>query len=75
MSNYTDKLPRRIKDGPRCEHLDDEGNRCRRKSIAEQYLFLDSESYSYFDSMAPTHWVVAHLCYEHTNGIKYEKVL
>ncbi len=38
---YDEKLPRRVKGNARCQHLDDDGNRCKKKARVEEYLFED----------------------------------
>lgn len=58
--NYDDKLPRKVRGNVRCQSLNMDGERCKKKAVIEGSLFED-----------PAHWgrwVVVYLCYEHASG-------
>lgn len=60
---YGEKLPRRIKKGirERCQFLDKNGCRCRKRAKIEYHCFEDP--------CLGSLWIVTNLCKEHSSSI------
>lgn len=64
MTNYSDKLPRKVRTSAKCQALNSDGTRCRNKACYEVDVSLDGEIYDY-DGV---HWITALICESHFNA-------
>lgn len=55
---YDEKLPRRVKGNVRCQHLDENGDRCKKKARVEETVHEDPEH-------PKVRWVTVNFCSIH----------